>query len=211
MDEHLAFIEEKRLERVKAALERNGIPAAIVQSAAEVAPYVKELLPAGCTVAVGGSVTLAEAGVLALLRGGDYDFLDREAPGADAEAVLHAAFGAQWYLSSANALTEDGKIYQMDGRGNRVAAILYGPRQVLLVVGRNKIVPDEAAARRRNHAVAAPANCRRLGISTPCGLTGQCANCTGDARICVAEVLIHRQLIGGRRLSVLLVNEELGY
>lgn len=210
MDEHTCFVDEKRLERVKAALEKNQITAHILQAASEVVPFLRQHIPAGATVSNGGSMTLRECGAIELLRNGAYNYLDRDAEGVDKKAVQRAAFGADYYLASANAVTEQGEIFEMDGAGNRVAALVYGPDRVILVVGRNKIVENLEAARRRNALVAAPANCHRLGTATPCAVTGICQNCSSPGRICNAELVLHRQL-DPQRMTVLLVNEPLGY
>lgn len=210
MNEHLSFVEEKRLQRVKAALEKNNMEAYIVNSAAEVVPLVSGMLAKGATVANGGSVTLAQCGVMDLLRSGSYNFLDRDAPGADVQVIFRQAFSADAYLASANAITENGEIYEMDGNSNRVAAMAFGPASVIVVAGRNKIVPDVAAAKQRNARFAAPANCHRLGCATPCATTGECVDCASPGRICCTEVIFHQQRVKGR-FKVILVNEELGY
>lgn len=213
MDEHLQFTEQKRLERVKTALEKNNMAAYVVATAAEVPALVQTLLPAGASVCTGGSMTLNECGVTGLLRSGAYTYHDQNAETAtpeSKEAAYLAAFTADVYLASANAVTENGEIYQMDGRSNRVAAILWGPKSVVLVVGRNKIVADVEAARQRNARVAAPANAHRLQRATPCATTGVCINCASEQRICANELVMHRQL-AKHRVKVILVSEDLGY
>ena len=182
----------------------------IVNTAADVAPLVKELIPAGATVASGGSMSLQECGVPALLRSGAYNYLDREAPGADGNKVYRESFFADAYLASANAITENGEIYEMDGNSNRVAAIAFGPTSVILVAGYNKIVANLEAARRRNAEIAAPANCRRLGKKTPCSVTGTCSDCSSPDRICCTEMILRQQRVSGR-IKVILVKEELGF
>ncbi len=210
MDEHRRFMEKKRLERTAEALRKNRMDAYVLDSAAEVLPLLETLLPAGGVVASGGSVTLEECGAMALLRSGAYTYLDRTAPGADVDAVLRGAFTADCYLASANAITEEGEIYEMDCRGNRVAAISFGPKKVVLVAGYNKIVETGEEARMRNFTVAAPANTHRLHLKTPCAATGECQSCHSPDRICCTEVLLGPQKEPGR-ITVLLVCEDLGY
>ncbi len=210
MDEHRHFMEKKRLERTAEALRKNRMEAFVVNSAAEVPALLESLLPKGGVVASGGSITLEECGALALLRNGNYQYLDRYAPGADADAVMRDAFSADCYLASANAITEEGEVYEMDGRGNRVAAIAFGPKQVVLVAGYNKIVETSEEARMRCYTVAAPANTHRLQLKTPCATTGECSSCNSPARICCTELLLGPQQ-NPSRVKVILVCEDLGY
>ena len=213
MKEFLGEVLGQRMERTAKALEKNRMDAYIVSSREEVVPLIRSLLHPQDTVAVGGSVTLDECGVLELLRCGDYQFLDRYAPGLSGEEIgeiYRKSFFADAYLCSSNAVTENGELYNVDGNANRVAAMTFGPKQVILVVGVNKIVPDLAAAERRVQEIAAPANCKRLSCKTPCGVTGKCADCSGDGRICCTAVIHRQQRVPGR-IKVILVGEELGY
>lgn len=128
MNEYANFVFEKRLQKTSAALQKNRMEAYIVETAKEVVPLLKTLLAPGSTVTSGGSQTLTECGVLEFLRSGDYTFLDRENPGPEGNDVLcRRAFFADSYLASANAVTLNGEIYEVDGKGNRVAAIAFGP------------------------------------------------------------------------------------
>lgn len=210
------------LERVAAALRANNMTATCLAGREEVVPFIKQLLNAGDTVAVGGSVTLEETGVLSLLRNGEYRFLDRYAPDLTPEqvdAVLRDALTADVFLCSSNAVTEKGELYNVDGRANRVAPLAYGPKSVIVVVGANKIVPDLAAAVRRVKTVAAPLNAKRLGCKTYCAAYGVCkavdaADCTDGCsspdRICAQYLISGRQRLAGR-IHVILVAESLGY
>ena len=133
--------------------------------------------------------------MLDLLRCGDYQFLDRYASGLSGEQIAEIyrkSFFADAFLCSTNAVTESGELYNVDGNGNRVAAMTFGPASVILVVGANKIVRDLAEAEQRVKEFAAPANCKRLACKTPCAVTGKCADCSGDGRICCTAV-VHRQ------------------
>ncbi len=210
------------LERTADALRRNHMDVVCVGTASEVVPTLCTLLQAGDTVAVGGSRTLEETGVLSLLRNGEYRFLDRYAAGLTPEQIRElyiASLNADVYLCSANAVTEQGEIYCVDGTANRVAALCYGPRTVVLVVGKNKIVPDLQAAYCRVKTVAAPRNTARLGCETPCAKSGVCcavdsddptAGCHSPARICCSYLTLAQQRITGR-IKVILVDEELGF
>lgn len=213
MKEFLGEVLTQRMERTAKALEKNRMEAYLVGSKEEVLPLIRSLLHPQDVVAVGGSATLDECGVLELLRCGDYQFLDRYAPGLSADEIgeiYRKSFFADAYLCSSNAVTENGELYNVDGNANRVAAMTFGPKQVILVVGVNKIVPDLAAAERRVQEIAAPANCKRLSCKTPCAATGKCADCAGDGRICCTAVIHRQQRVPGR-IKVILVGEELGF
>lgn len=211
MDAVLKEIAEKRIRRTMKALEANNMEAYYLPTAAEVAPFVRGLLAPGAQVAAGGSMTLAQTGVMDLLASGEYDFLDRTGlAGEELGRLYRRIFSADCYFSSCNAVTETGELYNVDGNANRVAALTFGPASVVCVVGYNKIVPDLAAAEARVKAVAAPANAARLGCKTPCAVTGKCEGCQSPARICCTTVVHAYQRIPGR-IKVILVGEELGY
>ncbi|MBR2406818.1 MAG: lactate utilization protein [Clostridia bacterium] len=210
------------LQSVAEALRRNNMDVLCVGTAAEVVPTLRTLLKPGDTVAVGGSRTLEETNVLPLLRNGDYRFYDRYVPGLTPEQIREifvASLGADVYLCSANAVTAQGEIYCVDGNANRIAALCYGPRTVVLVVGRNKLVEDIAAAQRRVKTIAAPKNTARLGCATPCATTGICVaadspnaadGCSSPARICCSYLTLGKQRTAGR-IKVILVDEPLGF
>lgn len=211
MNEHRKFVEDQRLERTKAALLKNRMEAYIVQTAAEVAPLVESLVEPGSVVSNGGSATFGQCGLYDLFRGGNYEYLDRDAaPPEEKPDIARRAFLADWYIASANAVAETGEIVQMDGNGNRVAAICFGPKNVILIAGRNKIAPDLAAARARVQQTASPANNHRFSSANPCATTGKCVDCAAPGRICSQELILHQQLNAGR-IRVILVNEDLGF
>ena len=145
------------------------------------------------TVACGGSMTLKELEVHDYLKSREIVYLDREKEGVDMNKIMHDALSSDVYLSSANAITEDGEIFNIDGNGNRVAALIYGPKKVILVVGENKLVKDLKEARERVKAISAPLNAKRLHTNTPCVVTGNCADCRSPRRICCSEVVINYQ------------------
>lgn len=210
MNEFRSALMEKRAQQVMDALRANNMDAFYVSSAAAVAPFVQAMLPAGCTVGCGGSMTLEETGVIDLLQSGAYHYLDRsKTPPDQMDALFRACFSADWYLTSANAITMDGQLYNVDGNANRVAAIAFGPTNVLVVAGMNKLVSDLHAAEVRVRELAAPANAMRLNSKTPCAATGRCAECHAPSRICCDTLISGYQRRPGR-IKVLLVGEELG-
>ncbi len=204
-----------------AALVRNNMAAYYVETAAEVPAMVASLLHKGDTVAVGGSVTLDQTGVMTLLRSGEYRFLDRYAEGLtrdEVTRVFQESFFADAYLCSANAVTLRGELYNVDGNSNRIAAIAFGPKSVILVVGVQKLVPDLEAAQERVKTVAAPKNAQRLSCDTYCAKTGSCAGvdggmtlgCATDARIC-CNYLVSAKQRHKDRIKVIFVGESVGY
>ena len=202
---------ELQIQRTMNALEANNMEAHYVERAEQVKDFVAQMIPEGAPVANGGSATLAATGVLDLLSSGKYNLLDRRTVTGEAlDKMFHDSFNADWYLASSNAVTEKGELFNVDGNANRVAAITFGPKNVLLIVGCNKIVKDLAAADARVKAVAAPANAKRLSCKTPCAVTGQCENCQSPGRICCTYVLHRYQRVPGR-IKVILVGQELGY
>lgn len=211
MHQAVEQILEKRIRRTMDALRANNMEAYYVKTAAEVRAFVEQLVPAGATVSNGGSVSLAETGVMELLAGGRYHYLDRsKAQGDELAALYRQVFSADWYFASTNAVTEAGEIYNVDGNANRVAAITFGPKNVLLVVGCNKLVKDMPTAEERVRQIAAPANTARLGCKTPCAVTGKCEDCHSPGRICCTAV-VHRYQREQGRIKVLLVGEPLGF
>ena len=211
MDVNVAFTEEKRAERTMEALRSNRMEAYFVKTSEEAVALVKELIPEGSVCRVGGSRTLHETGIIGLLENGNYDYRDSHVvPPEEVEAARREAFFADFFLASANAITEDGEIYNVDGAGTRVAPIIFGPKNVILVAGTNKIVTDIAAAEDRLRNLAAPANAKRLGCKTPCAETGTCMNCKSPARICCSYTLLGYQRIPNR-IKIIIIGEHLGY
>ena len=201
----------QRMERTADALRKNNMEATCVKTAQDVVPVVRSLLHPGDVVSNGGSVSLAGTGVMGLLRSGEYRFLDREGlSGDELGRVYRDAFSADAYFASANAVTDAGEIFNVDGNGNRVAAIAFGPKKVILVVGCNKLVADLHEAETRLETLAAPANTKRLSCATPCRETGVCAHCHSPARVCCTYTVQRFQRQKGR-IHVILVAEPLGF
>lgn len=224
MNGSLKTIVDLKISRAAKALEANNMKVFTADSAAEVSECVKSLLNDGDTVSHGGSVTLSECKIPELLKSGSYTYLDRSAPGLgrdEIQEIYRKTFFADVYLTSTNAVTLNGELYNVDGNSNRVAAMLYGPKKVIVVAGYNKIVNnlDEAAARVKT--IAAPANCVRLGIDNYCAKAGgcvslkdenayMCSGCRSESRICRNYVVMSMQNTPGR-VNVILVREALGY
>ena len=224
MNNNVKHVIEKRIERASAALRENNMEAYVAESREDVAQIVTSLLKEGDSIGVGGSETLNECGILDLIRSEKYNFINRYAPGLSRDEVhkLHIqAIGADVYISGTNAITEDGVLYNVDGNANRIAAIAFGPKSVIIVVGYNKIVKDLDEAIKRVKSIAAPANTKRLSCPSYCEKAGQCLSlaegsdvmtdgCRGDGRICCDYLISARQRIKGR-IKVILVKEVLGF
>jgi len=202
-------------------LEKNNIKTYFVESKKDVVPLIEKIVAEGSSVAVGGSVTLSETGVLEHLRCGRYTFFDRYEEGLLPDGikdVFRKSFGVDAYFCSTNAITEQGELYNVDRTGNRVGAISYGPENVIIVAGVNKIVKNLDEAVKRVKTISAPKNCIRLNCNTYCAQKGYCADvdggmgkgCDSKERICTHYLVTSKQL-NPERIKVILVNEELGY
>jgi len=187
MDKNVQWINEKKIERTIVNLEKNNIKAYYAKSDDEIFQTIKDIVKDGETVSVGGSMTLFETKIIDFLRSGRYNFLDRYKENltqTDLKEIYRKSFSANTYFASANAITEEGEIFNVDGNGNRVAAILYGPDKVILIVGVNKIVKNIDEAIKRNKDISGPANAKRLNLQTPCAKVGYCMDCESKDRIC---------------------------
>ena len=213
MDSNLNWVNEKKIERTMKALEKNNMSTYLVNSEDELFNKIDELLNEGDLVSCGGSMTLFETKVIDYLKNGKYNFLDRHKENLkpeDVKEIYRKSFYADAYFASTNAITENGELYNVDGNGNRVAAMLYGPDKVILVVGVNKIVKDIDEAIRRNKEICAPANAKRLSSKTPCATTGECMDCLSPDRLCCEYTVIKRQRTAGR-MHIIFLNENYGY
>ena len=213
MDNNTKWLIEQKIKRTMENLEKNNIESYFVEDEKDLIAKISDFVKEGDTVSVGGSMTLFETGVIEFLRNGNFNFLDRYKDGLnsdDIKDIFRKSFSADAYFVSSNALTEDGELYNVDGNGNRVAAMLYGPDNVIVILGVNKIVKDVQEAIARNRECSAPANAKRLNRDTPCAKVGYCMECNSNSRICNDYVLIRRQGQKGR-IKVIIVGKELGY
>lgn len=170
------------------------------------------LIPEGSSASFGGSMTLEDSGILKELRQRkDLTLYDRSTASNSEEVkeILHNALSCDYYLMSSNAITTDGELVNIDGNGNRVAALIYGPEHIIIIAGMNKIVKDVEEGITRTRNTASPQNCIRLGIPTPCSVNGVCGNCLSHT-IC-DQIVITRASRVPKRIKVILVGEELGF
>ena len=161
---------------------------------------------------LGGTMSVAEAGLMDAIRNGDYTLYDRDQAetAKEREEMMHQAFFADFFLGSTNAVSEDGVLVNIDGVANRVAAYAYGPKNVLLIVGMNKVVKTQEDALHRARNEAAPINAQRFQKETPCVSGGTCFDCKKQGCIC-SQILITRYSQIPGRIKVILVNESLGF
>ena len=168
-----------------------------------------ELIPEKSSVTMGGAMSAHEIGLVDALKNGNYNFIDRDAC-EDKRAAMLAAYDADFFIASANAMTDDGIIINIDGNSNRVSAIAQGPKKILFIVGMNKVCSDVDSAMKRARNVAAPINAQRFGLSTPCAKTGKCMDCKSPDTIC-CQFLMTRYSRHKDRIHVILVNDNLGF
>ena len=167
-----------------------------------------ELIPEGSSIAMGGCASAHEIGLIKVLEDGNYNYINRDKL-SPREGLL-AAYDADVFLSSANAITSDGVMVNIDGNSNRVSCIAQGPKKVVFIVGMNKVCSDLDAAMKRARNVAAPANAQRFEVKTPCKTTGKCFDCKSPDTIC-CQFLITRYSRHKDRIHVILVNDTLGF
>lgn len=213
-----------KIEKTIKNLKANKMDAYYCDNKEDACDLVKTLIKKGDVISSGGSVTLKETGVYDIITSSDYKYLDRAAEGItpeEVEEVYRKTFSSDVYFASSNAITENGELYNVDGNSNRVAAILYGPKSVILVCGYNKIVKNIDEAIDRVKRIAAPSNTIRLNIETPCGKTGKCitadkegaelcSGCKSDRRICCNYVVCAQQRHKDR-IKVIIIGEKYGY
>ena len=191
--------------------ERN-IDAYYVDTAEEAKEKVLSLIPEGSSVSYGGSMTLKDTGILDAVKGGSYDFIERNDAKTPEEKrqMMARQMMADYFLMSTNAFTRDGELVNIDGNGNRLCFLIQGPSHVIIVTGMNKYAVDVPAAIQKIHDLAAPANCVRLSCKTPCAVTGVCADCKSPSTVCCQEVITRYSRHPGR-IIVVMVGENLGY
>lgn len=213
------------MDKVIENLKKNNINVITCKTKEEIPAIVENMLFDGAKIAAGGSVSVKECGVWDVINKPNYKFFDRNKEGITEEErqnVFKEVIGCDFYFCSANALTENGELLNVDGFSNRISAIAFGPKKVIMVVGKNKIVKDLNEAFLRVKRVAAPKNCVRLGIDNPCAKLGHCVSllnndspaftdgCRNSRRICVNYLVSGPQRDKGR-LNVILCEEDFGY
>lgn len=216
---------DSRIQKVIKNLEMNNIKGIYAENREEVCSIVKEMLFENCVITAGGSMSLKESGVWDIINEEKYNFLDRSKPGItedEQQRAFKAHIGCDFFFCSSNAVTEKGELVNVDGFSNRVSAISFGPKKVVMVVGKNKIVDDIGQGLLRVKKIAAPKNVLRLGIETPCAKLGHCVSlekcdnpdfadgCKVPGRICASYLISAYQRIKNR-ITVIICNEDLGY
>ena len=209
MDQNIVKRNELLAQKVIKGLESRNMSGYYASDREEAKKIALSLIPEGSLVTMGGGQSVWDIGLPQALKEGNYNFLDRNLV-EDKRAAMLAAYDADVFLASANAITEDGVMVNIDGNANRVSALAYGPKKLVLIVGMNKVCPDVDAAMKRARNVAAPINAQRFGLSTPCAKTGSCMNCKSPDTIC-CQFLVTRFSRHTGRVHVILVNDNLGF
>ena len=209
MNENITKRNNLLAQKVIKGLESRNMSGYYAGSREEALSIALSLIPEGCTATMGGGISVHEIGLVDALKNGNYTFIDRDKM-ADKRAAMLAAYDADVFLASANAITNDGIMVNIDGNANRISAIAQGPKKVILIVGMNKVCDDLDGAMKRARNVAAPINAQRFGLSTPCAKTGACMDCKSPDTIC-CQFLITRFSRHTGRIHVILVNDVLGF
>jgi hypothetical protein len=212
MHEAIKKYYDKRGPLLVANLKSRHFDAYYCATGAEALAKALELIPQGSSVCWGGALSAQQIGLLDAIRAGDYRAIDREktkTPEEREQAAKDCLF-CDIFISGANALSLDGQMVNIDGIGNRVAAIIYGPKKVLVIAGMNKVMDSLEDAVRRARTVAAPTNQQRFGLDNPCTVTGVCADCRSESCIC-NQIVITRHCRPAGRIQFILVGEELGF
>ncbi len=204
---------DERIKKVIFNLQRNNMAGYFVKNKVELLQLLDTLMKNGEKVGCGDSVTLEETGVFDFVRSKDFDFYDKHRFGLTSDekrAIYLKNFEADTFLTGTNAITLDGKLFNIDGNGSRVAPMLYGPKQVIVVVGINKLVDTVDAAVCRARQIAAPLDAKRLKKDTPCTKLDKCIDCRHEQRICNDFVLITGQFVKDR-VKVIIVDQAYGF
>jgi len=212
MEQWQQWFQERQVERTIQSLRRNNFNAIFVPDSKSACEEVLKQIPDGATVGVGGSVTLIQTGLPEELAGRNIQLIWPIRQGKTPDEIfdlIRKSFSADVFLSGTNAVTEDGKLFNVDATGNRVGAMFIGPKKTIIVTGVNKIVKDIDAAEKRVKEWVAPQNAKRLGRKTPCVETGVCADCKSPDRICNIYVILAKKPVRTEVL-VILVGEQLG-
>lgn len=209
MNENIIKRNDLLAERVIKGLQSRNMTGYYARTREEALEEALKLIPEGSSISMGGATSVHEIGLSDAVKTDKYNFIDRDAM-EDKRAAMLAAYDADVFLSSCNAMTEDGILVNIDGNANRVSAIAQGPKKVIFIVSMNKVCIDVDSAVKRARNVAAPINAQRFGLSTPCSKTGSCMNCKSPDTIC-CQFLITRFSRHKDRIHVILVGEDLGF
>ena len=213
MDDNLRWRRQQLMETAGAALEKNGFATMLFSSRQEAVPYLMQAAAEATTVGFGGSMTITELGLAGFLAQAGKKTLLHTLPGlspAERRQVMQEQLGCDLFFTSTNALTLKGQLVNIDATGNRVGAMAFGPKRVIVVAGANKLVVDLDSALKRIKEMASPPNARRLGYKTPCAQTGVCSDCNSPQRICRITTIIER-CPRATDIQVCLINEDFGY
>ena len=208
MNENITKRNEKLAETVIKGLQSRNMSGYYAASKEDALKQALELIPEESTISMGGCMSAHEIGLINALENGNYNYLDRSK--MEPREGLLAAYDSDIFLSSANAITNDGIMVNIDGNSNRVSCIAQGPKKVIFIVGMNKVCADLDSAMKRARNVAAPINAQRFDIKTPCKETGKCFDCKSPDTIC-CQFLITRYSKHVGRIHVILVNDDLGF
>ena len=207
----VAEAREKQAKSIIEKIEKRNMCGYYCATKKECADLVLSMIGEGKSVTWGGSMSLKECDIPALLeKRGDCQIIDREKCAADMKEYYRKAFSADFYLMGTNAITLDGELMNIDGNGNRVASLIFGPEKVIVIAGMNKVVANRDEAYNRVRNIASPPNTIRLGKNTPCAATGKCGDCMSPDCIC-NQIVITRRSREKERIHVILVGEEIGF
>jgi L-lactate utilization protein LutB len=205
---------EEKMDKLLDILQKNGMDASFVPTREQARAKILDMIPRNAKVGIGGSITIRQLGLIDVLRDRGNEVYDHWQPGLSKDerlAVAKKHVSADYFLSSSNALTMDGKLVNTDNTGNRVSALVFGPQHVIVVLGTNKIVETVEQGMKRIKETAAPLNCQRRKDDTPCAKGRDCPDCNSPDRLCRVTSIIEKKTKGIGTLSVIIVKEELGY
>ena len=193
-------------------MEKKNLEAYYCATSAEAVEKALSLMPEGASITWGGSESIKECGLMDAIKNANYELIDRtDAKTPEEDRIMYSRqVMADFFLMSSNAITIDGELVNIDGRANRVSLLCWGPQNVIVIAGMNKITSDVESAIQRVRDAAAPPNTVRLNKNTPCAQTGRCGNCYSPDCIC-SQIVITRRSSTPKRIKVILVGEELGY
>lgn len=208
MDENMKKRNERLAQTVIKGLQSRNMTGYYAEDKEAALKQALELIEENSTISMGGCMSAHEIGLVQALQKGNYQYLDRSK--MEPREGLLAAYDSDVFLSSANAMTSDGILVNIDGNSNRVSCIAQGPKKVIFIVGMNKVCDDLDSAMKRARNVAAPINAQRFEVKTPCKETGKCFDCKSPDTIC-CQFLITRYSRHTGRIHVILVNDNLGF